>query len=173
MSSLRSLDLSRNKSLRAVEVMARAVLPLHKTPNPAVPTFLRTTLSTITSPAFFEVVVFYRDYEFDGVESYPHHGPNMYRKIKPAWRAMEASWHRGLFKIFREMYTVRHFQLVLCADVWGPLKEYTMRVLRRAAAVEKAAKRLSYLPSEPLVVSNPRRYPEEKLGMKISYCLAD
>lgn len=171
MSSLRSLDLSRNESLRAVEVMARAVLPLYNnTPNPAVPTFLRTTLSTTTSPAFFEVVVFYRDYESNGVESYPHHG---YRKIKPSWRAMEASWHRGLFKIFCEMYTARHFQLVLCADVWGPLKEYTMRVLRRAAAVEKAAERLSYLPSEPLVVSNPRRYPEERLGIKISYCLAD
>jgi len=71
------------------------------------------------------------------------------------------------------MYTARHFQLVLCVDVWDPLKEYTMGVLRQAIAVEKAEKRLSYLPSEPLVISNPRGYPEDRLGMHISYCPAD
>ena len=142
-------------------------------PNSAVSTFLRTTLSTITSHEFSEVVVFYRDYDFVGIESCPHRGPNMYRKITPALGAMEASWHRWLFKVFREMYAARHFQLVLCAEVWDPLKEYTMGVLRRAVAVQKAAKRLSYLPSEPLVVSSPRRYPEEGLGMEIPYRFAD
>ena len=76
--------------------------------------------------------------------------------MTPAGRAAEASWHRSLFEVFREMYAARHFQLVLCADVWGRVKEYTVGVLECAVAVEKAAKRLDYLPSEPLVIHNPR-----------------
>ena len=80
----------------------------------------------------------------------------------PAKREREASWHRRLFEVFREMYTVREFRLVLCADVWDRLKEFTMERLKRAVAVEKAAKRLDYLPSEPLVICSPRGNPERE-----------
>ena len=68
--------------------------------------------------------------------------------MTPAERADEASWHRNLFKVFHEMYAVRGFQLVLCADVWDRVGEYTKGVLKEAVAVERAAKRLDYLSPE-------------------------
>jgi len=51
---------------------------------------------------------------------------------------------------------------VLCADVWDSLGEYTVGVLRQAVSVEKEAKRLDYLPFEPLVIHNPRGSPERE-----------
>ena len=52
-------------------VVAQSIVSRHgsRAPNPAISGFLRTTLSTPMSLAFFEVVVFYRDYDFDSVHS--------------------------------------------------------------------------------------------------------
>ena len=54
------------------------------------------------------------------------------------------------------MYLVRDFQLVLRVEVHDQVGEYMIGVLKQAIAVEVAAKRLDYLPSEPLVVYSPR-----------------
>ena len=59
-----NFDLSRNKSLRTLEVRARSIVPEHACgsnllPNPAISTFFRTILPTITSPVFSEVIIFY------------------------------------------------------------------------------------------------------------------
>ena len=163
-SSLRDFDLSRNKSLRTLELTAKTTVSRYEShaPNPAISTFLSTILSTITSPVFFEVHVTYFDYDFTGVEFRPHLAPNVYMDSTPAKRERETSWHRRLFEVFCEMYTVREFRLVLCADVWDRLKEYTVERLKRAVAAEKAAKRLDYLPSEPLVICSPRGNPERE-----------
>ena len=80
--------------------------------------------------------------------------------MTPYERRMEALWHRGLFRVFREMHAVRDFRLVLCANVWDPLGEYTVGVLKQAVTAERAAKRLDYLSLEPLVVYVPRGRPE-------------
>ena len=174
-SSFRNLDLSRNKSLRTLEVVARTIVSRYgyHIPNLAISIFLRTTLSTITSPAFFEVVVFYRDYDFAGVKFSPHLGPSIFGNGKPAGRASEASWHRGLFEMFRNMCMMRNFRLVLCADVWDYVGEHAVGILKRAVATEKAAERLDYLPSEPLVICSPRGSPEGGWDIGTLDCFAD
>ena len=118
--------------------------------------FLTATLSTIASPAFSEIVVFYRDFDFNGPEFHPRHSLNLYREMTPEDYAKEASWHRGLFEMLRRMHAVRGFRLTLCAEVWDCVGEYAVRVLKRAVAVEKVAKRLDFLSSEPMVVYSPQ-----------------
>ena len=161
-SFLQDFDLSQNKSLRTIEVTALSIAWRHGscTPDSATLGLLGTTFSKLTSPAFSEVIVFYQDFDFGGLTLYPRHTPNIYRAMTPAESSKQDLWHRGLFEAFREMYTVRDFQLVLCVDVWDRVGDYTMGVMRRAVAEEKAAGRLDSLLSEPVVVYNPRGYVE-------------
>jgi hypothetical protein len=149
------VDLSRNKALRTLELKARSVVPRFgcRRPNRATLGFLAATLLTITSLTFPEVVVFYRDFDFEGLV---FNVSDPYRVMTPEERTSEDSWHRGLFDVFREMHTVRDFQLTLCAEVWDCVGEYAVQVLERAVAVEKAANRLDYLSSEPMVVHSPQ-----------------
>jgi hypothetical protein len=150
-------DLSRNESLRTLKVPTMSIAGRRAcAPNPALPGFLRTTVSTITSPVFSKVIALYRDYDFHGLTSSPCHAPNLYRKVTPFEREADAAWHRGLFKVFREMYTARTFRLMLCAEVWDRVGEYAVRELEHVVAAEKAAKRLDYLPSGPAVVCSPQ-----------------
>ena len=68
-SSLRDFDLSRNKSLRALEVTGRNIDgTLRADPPDTAASLLTYALSTITSPSFSKVTVFYRDYDFCGAE---------------------------------------------------------------------------------------------------------
>jgi hypothetical protein len=76
--------------------------------------------------------------------------------MAPGESEIEASWHRALFGVFREMHTARDFRLTLCADAWGCEGEYAMQLLRRAVAVEKAARGFDHLLSELTVVYSPR-----------------
>ena len=107
-SSLLDFDLSRNKSLRTLEVTAGSIVSRFGrcASDRAVSRFLAATLSTITSPAFSEVVVFYRDLDFDGLSFYPLDASNPYREMAPGESAKEALWHRRLFEVFREMHAV-------------------------------------------------------------------
>lgn len=138
--------------------MAQSVVDKHAhyASNPATVRFLKTALSTIQSPAFSEVTVFYRDRDFGGFTFHPRYRPNIYREMTMAEGTKEASWHRALFKVFREMHKVRDFRLVLCADVWGYVGRYTMGVLAQAVAEERVAGRLELFHSEPMVVHSPR-----------------
>ena len=145
-------DLSRHKSLRTLELQARSIIPRYGNCLPIL-SFLKATLSTITSPLFSDVIVFYRDSDFDGLE---FGALDPYREMTPEESAREDYWHSGLFDVFREMYTVRDFRLTLCAEVWDCVGEYAVRALKRAVAVEKAAERLDYLSSEPMVVLSPQ-----------------
>ena len=157
-SSLLDFGLSRNKSLRTFEVTARSIISRRKprAPNPTTLRFLRTVLSTIASPSFVEVVIIYLSYDFGGVVF--HCRPRVCKDVTPAEREKEASWHRGLFKVFRKMYAIRDFQLVLCVDVWDCVGEHAKGLLKEAVAVEKAKNGFDYLPLEPLVVYSPRRW---------------
>ena len=78
--SFPNLDLSRNKSLRALEVMVNSVVSHTEcyAPHRAKSSFLVATLSTITSPAFSEIIVFYRGLEFQGLEFYLYHVSDSY-----------------------------------------------------------------------------------------------
>jgi len=155
-SSLLDFDLSRNKALRTLEFMARCIVPEHACrsnlpPNPAISAFFRTILPTITSPVFSEVIVFYREVDFCGLERYPLPS-RIYRNPTLDENNKERLWHRELFKVFREMRALRDFRLVLCLDVWDCAGEYAMRVLKQTVAWEEAV----YFPVEALVIYSPR-----------------
>ncbi|KAF9642564.1 hypothetical protein BDM02DRAFT_3193019 [Thelephora ganbajun] len=67
--SLRDFDLSRNKSLRTLEITARHLDCALEAGSPGTtPSLLTYALSTITSPVFSEVIVYHWDYDFCGVE---------------------------------------------------------------------------------------------------------
>ena len=117
---------------------------------------LKHALSTITSPAFSEVIVVYRDGDFSGVQDmeFSHLPPLC--EVPQVEKAREFSQHRALFEMFREIYKVREFRLVLCADVRYRVVEYTVQVLREAIAAEKAERGFDVFFPEPLVIHNPR-----------------
>ena len=124
-------------------------------------------LSTIMSPVFTEVTVMYRDYDFRGVGS-PWSDEPCVRKRLPAEKVEEASWHCRQFETFRTIREGRDFRLVLCADVWDRVGEYSVRVLKEAVAAEKARRGFDNIFPEPLVVYSPRasrpKGPRRMLG---------
>ena len=126
---------------------------------PQLPSSTRSQRSTITSPAFFRIIVVFWDYDFCGVES-PREsrittgGP--FRAAPQTQGAEEASRHNKRFEMFREVHKTRGFQLVLCADVWDRIGRYSMRMLREAVAAEMAKGGFDDVFSEPLVVYSPR-----------------
>ena len=61
---------------------------IHATSN------LKRTLSTITSPAFLEVVIIYRDYDFCGLQSEKHPDQPPLREIPQTDKTNEALQYR-------------------------------------------------------------------------------
>ena len=161
-SSLQYFSLSRHKSLRTLETTASSMNSAWDNSPDTASSLLGHVLSTITSPVFSEVIVFYRDYSFYGVQC----------RVQAAWlrerdcppfhrmsqvrRKVEVTRHRQRFEVFHRMHRVRDFQLVLCVDVWDRVGEYSVRALKRAVADEKARGGFSKPFSEPLVVYHPR-----------------
>ena len=146
----RDIDLSRNKSLRTLETTAEAM-----TARDASPIFFRTILATITSPLPLDFVVVYGEYEVDC--------------RVPTWLNTTHVWdppaeteshnslcHRQRFKVFREMYGVREFRLVLCADVLDCVVDDAIETLEFVVEAEKARGGSDYLRCEPLVISERR-----------------
>ena len=123
--SLRDFDLSQNKSLRALHIATWSLddaLRLHSSDTAT--SLLTYALSTITSPVFSEVVIFYRDY--DARSSYsplPGRAPLTlpYRDKIEDERAEDALLHHRRFGAFRTMHKVRDFRLVswTVGRVWG------------------------------------------------------
>lgn len=123
------VDLSRNKSLRALEVAASCVVG-------GSPGFLAHALSTIRSPVFSEVIVFYRDCDFRGVQRRWHPGRDPLCPVSEHGEAQEALWYHKQFEVFREIHKVRDFRLVLRADVWERVGWYALKALDQAVAAE-------------------------------------
>jgi hypothetical protein len=157
-SSLQNIGLSRNKSLRALEVMARSIdIALKGGSLDSASSLLKHPLSTITSPAFLEIIVFYHDLDFHGAwgsTGASTYGP--FYHMSETEREEEVSRHHRQFEVLHEVQKVRDFRLVLCADVWESVGEYSVRVLERAVAVEKAKGLFDNPPPEPTVVHRPR-----------------
>ena len=149
--SLENIGLSQNKALRALEVTASSVLD-------GEPDLLTYVLSTITSPVFSKVIVFYRDCDFRGVR--PTWLINLYpfRWVSEAEQVEEASWHHRQFEVFRNMHRVRDFQLVLCADVQECVGEYTVQVLEEAIAAEEEIEGFDGFFSKSLLIYTPQRF---------------
>jgi len=152
-SSLQDFDLSRHISLQALRVTARSVYGAPDTAS----NLLKYVLSTIQSPAFSRVVVLYRDCDFHGVRSKGDSSWPPLRELSQAEATEEASRHRRRFEVLRQVHEARDFRLVLCADVWDPIGEYAVQMLRQAVAEEKANEGFDTFFLEPLVIYNPLR----------------
>jgi len=152
-SSLQDFDLSRNGSLQELRVTARSVDDSSETAS----RLLKYALSTVQSPVLFKVVVLYRDYDFRGVR--PKQDPTWppLREMSQVETTEEASRHHRRFKLFRKVRKVREFRLVLCADVWEPIREYSVQMLKEAVTAEKAKKGFDNFFSKPLVTYNHHR----------------
>ena len=163
-SSLQDIDLSRNKSLRTVQVEAGSIgYALRTAPPDFVPSFFEHTLSTITSVMFSEVTILYQDYDFRGIRSAWNSYWPPFHEMTQAERAEETSWHHKLFGVYREVHKVRDFSLVLCADVWSPAVDYSVRMLEEAIATEKEGGGFDSSFPQPSVADNPH---ETRVGRR-------
>jgi hypothetical protein len=84
-------DLSQNKSLRTLEVLASSInRTTSGNTSSDIASFLRHMLSTITSSTLLKVIVIYWDHNFHGVESWCQNWPHLHR-LPLAERAKEVS----------------------------------------------------------------------------------
>ena len=143
-----AFDLSHNSSLRMLETTAISIT----TAGDVASGFLKTVLSTVTSPLPLELVINY------GTSEVYCHSPSYIRvgMVSPSERAAETLIHQERFKVFSEMYAVREFRLVLCADVFDRDAEDTTRALESVVEAERMSGGFDYLSCEPLIISEMR-----------------
>ena len=127
---LRDFDLSKNRSLRSLEISANGI---SQHPDTA-PSFLKDLMLTITSPVFSDVVIVLGD-----------------GAINDTW-----FFQHGLFHIVRSMHEVKSFRLVFCLEVWEGVREHIARRLKRFIDAEAAEGGLDFLPCPPAIISNTR-----------------
>jgi hypothetical protein len=148
-------NLSQNKSLRTLETTAASI-----TSENAAPDFLTAVLSTIASPLPLDVIIDYDDYDLDGFRYWAVYlGLARWPLVPPQEldeMARNNLRHEQRFKLYREMYLVRGFRLVLCADVSNQVVEPAVQTLESLVGVEKAGGRLDYLHCEVLIISEKR-----------------
>jgi len=153
-STLWNVGLSRNKSLRVLEFTASSIDNAIKYD---LSRFLEHVFSTITSPASLEVMVLYQDYDFIGVwherMGAEFFGP--FCNFSEDRSRKEALRYRKQFEVFCEVQKVQDFHLVLCADVWHRVGEYSVRVLKEAVEREKVKGVFDNFASEPVVIYSP------------------
>lgn len=152
--SLSDFDLSRIESLQQIEVNATSIdrAPLGL---PDRSTLLKYALSTIRSPEFNRVVFIYQEHDFHGVDTgrrseWPH-----LHKMSSSERSDEKSRHSEHLQLLNDIHQLRGFQPVLCANVWEPVGEYTVQVLKDAVAMEKTDNLVPDSFPGPLVTYNP------------------
>ena len=125
--TVKSFNLSRNISLRTLEVpvcdigYAIQYFPL------ALASTLKHVLSTITSPKFSEITLFYQQNDFPFLFYHPP-GPH---SLFPSFRRSHFSQHPTIFAALYKMQEVRNFKLLLCADVWVNAMECAVQELER------------------------------------------
>lgn len=147
----RHFDLSQNKSLRTLKTTAASIIYAGDTASD----FLKTVLSTVTSPLPIDIVITYQDTDVD-LTVWPWERPYRVRSSLPEQMAENGIHHQERFRVFSEMYRVRKFRLVLCANVLYFIAERAMRVLEGIVEVERRKGRLDYLPCKPVITSEIR-----------------
>ena len=172
-SSPQDFDLSRNKSLRTLEVTAHTLYLVAETGALTASTSLKHALSTVKSPVPPEVIVFYEDGDLNYWRTPP--GPHQLSQTD----GIEIDdKHHMVFEALCEMYKVRNFRLVLRANCVGHLREGEVRELERIVAMEQAKGGLDNLSPQPVVTSSPwgsfrsineayehRSYPRQSLAL--------
>jgi len=168
-SPLQVFDLSQNKSLRALQVTASSIdRALSGGSLDAASMLLKYAISTIASPVHIKVMIIYRDYDFRGIAPRGNSNWPYLSNMSEADRAEETLRHRRRFKVLREVHKVRDFQLVLHAEVWSPVVEYSVRMLGEAVADEKVTRGFEGFRSEPVVTYRPRTPPP--LTLRRTFC---
>ena len=157
-----NFNLSRNSSLRTLETTAISITDAGDTASG----FLRAVLSTVTSPFLLDLLITY-----SGFVVYCHMPRNSRaRHVLPSQRAAEALNHRVRFKVYSEMYAVREFRLVICADVLGDAIEDTVRALECILEKERKNGGLDYLPCEPSIFTEMRSLRTRPMDSLIGGC---
>jgi hypothetical protein len=157
--SVRSFDLSQNKSLRELKVtdwdISNAVHLPQEDPTPN----LKHVLSTVTSPVFCEFTICYSTSDFPGNFRYNPSAPPTFLSYRPYdHRREEYASNHKVFDTMRELRRVRDFRLVLCADVWGALTERATRELEWIIQVGWVGEGSDATSSWPLVTYSPREF---------------
>lgn len=117
------LDLSCNTILRSLEVKVSLIAESSKHART-----IRDLLSTITSPAFSEVVVVFCE--------------------------MDVRWPpRGLNEVLREMYKIKRFRVAFCLETQEELRAQGLHQLSVGTGATVAGGAYDFLPSPPLVFS--------------------
>ena len=122
-------------------------------------------LSTITSPLPLDVIIDYDDFDVDRMRCWTAN-PALTCPLPLELEdriAKNVLRHQQRFKLFEEMYRVRRFRLVLCADVSNHAVEPAVETLESLVRVEKARGRLGYLHCEVLIISE-KRTPQTYIG---------
>ena len=161
-------DLSRNKSLRTLETTAASI-----TAEGAAPDFFTTVLSTVTSPLPLDVVIDYDDLDVDRMLWMG--SPRAFTRPLTLEDIITKNvlGHEQRFKLFQEMYRVREFRLVLCADVCNDSVGLAVQTLERLVKAEKEKEGLGYLRCEPLIICEKRtpqgHHDDDTIGSVQSY----
>ena len=119
--------MSRNRSLRQLEITAYSLRSVLKDHSPAATaSSFKAMLSTIRSPAFSCVTVIYQQDDFSN---------NLSRKDTSAGLGDERMWYYGQFELFRAMHEARPYRLVSALIRVG---DDSVRELNRVLDVEEA-----------------------------------
>lgn len=118
--------------------------------------FLKTVLSSITSPAPLDIVIIYQDFASDDLPVIPWCDPEHLCSYQKAIIRRAALTHQRLFKVLREIHGARDFRLVLCADVSDDMVEDAIKTLGRVVRMEKAKEGPDHFPYDPLIISERR-----------------
>ena len=152
---LQHFNLSRNGSLRTLEIMSESISAVEDTAS----NFLGTVLSTVTSPTPLDVVIIYQDVDLGGARGCwlgCNSGPACPRHDSREGRDDDTMRYKQQFRVFREMHNARDFHLVLCADVFDCMVEHAVQTLEHIVNTREVNGGLDYLLCEPLIVSERR-----------------
>jgi hypothetical protein len=144
-------DLSQNKALRTLETTAESIVGAMDT----APEFLKTILSSVTSPGMLDVVVIYRDLDLNGWECCRFREPNPTCLCDPR-RQPYVLYLQPQLRVFREMCGVRDFRLVFCVDVYDCLAEIGVRLLESVVRNGWVNGGFRYLVYRPVVICERR-----------------
>ena len=159
-SSLHSFNLSQNKSLWDIEVLARFIDDgLRAGSMDTASELVKYALSSINPSTSCRVALIYEEPCFRGIKTggrsvWPH-----LRELSHDERTEEAATHHQRFEFLRELRKVRDFRVTLCTRVWGPVGEYAVQGLKEAVAAERARKGFDEFRSGLSMTHNPRTTP--------------
>ena len=144
-------DLSKNKCLRTLETTALSI----EHAGDAAPEFLAHVLSSVASPGLLEVVVIYRDCDFNGNKYCSTCTPDPVCH-RHSLRSPPLKHFPSQLRVVREMHNVHKFLLVFCVDVYGCAGDICVSLLKSAVKTEEENGGFEYLGCRPVITCEGR-----------------